>query len=397
VLALAFILIPIHAMALTASELQRQKQYYQAQAEAAKAAAAKKAQEAAMVKTQISNLNGQISQAESAISQTNSQISDTTSKIADLESQIKVQEDNLAQEKEKMHKVINSWYMEGDGGGLFESMLSSNSISEVTTKEQYYESIRQEISGMIDEINKLKDQLKIQKEEQEARMSELNGLKDSQTQQQKSLQSNQIMKNRLLNDTTAAISDLQAQQKVAEQKIAEIQRNINALSSTKSWGTQIVSSGGGLPVPSYYQTGNYTILGNASDPRINVNNYGCLITSFAMIASYYGNSVTPTSIALNPANFDNEGYLRGGAPFGIGVYTSRVASWSEVDNELDNNRPVIASIYLPSVGAINQDGSSHFIVIKGKSGSKYLMNDPIGDGRGYDISQIRSIRIIRQY
>ena len=163
VLCMAFILLPVHAMALTKAELLRQQAYYAEQARIAKEKAAQKAAEAALVKTQISNIDGQIDQTQVAVAQTSSQINDSATKIADLETQIKTQEENLVSEKDKMHRVITSWYMEGDNGGLFEAVLGSNSLSEVTTKEQYYESIRQEIGGMIDQIDKLKEELKNQR------------------------------------------------------------------------------------------------------------------------------------------------------------------------------------------------------------------------------------------
>lgn len=392
ILMLAFILLPVHAMALTSAELQRQKQYYAEQAAAAKAAAAQKAQEAALVKNQISNIDGQIDQTASAITQTSTQINDTASKIADLEAQIKVQEDNMNQEKEKMHRVIVSWYMEGDNGGLFESVLGSNSLSEVTTKEQYYESIRQEINGMIDQINKLKADLKIQKDEQESQKSTLEAMKSDQQARQKSLESNMAYKNQLLNYTNSTITDLKNQEAAAQARITQINAQISALSSTSRWGDQIVSSNDS----SWYfaQTGNQTHLG---DSPYTVSQYGCLITSIAMLSRYYGGSATPSSIASNTGNFDNEGYLLVSSPFGTGVNVggSQSVNWDTVDEEIGNGHPVIVSIYLPTVGAVNRDGSSHFIVIKGKSGSQYLMHDPIGNGRGYNISQVRSMKIVR--
>ena len=116
-----------------------------------------------------------------------------------------------------------------------------------------------------------------------------------------------------------------------------------------------------------------------------------------MIGKYYGNSVTPSSIASNTSNFDREGYLMVASPPGTGVNVggSQSVNWDTVDDEINNGHPVIISIYLPSVGAVNRDGSSHFIVIKGKIGNQYLMHDPIGDGRGYNISQVKSMKIVR--
>jgi len=347
-----------------------------------------------LVKNQINNIDDQIDQTQGAILQTTAQINDTASKISELESQIKTQEDNLKQEKDKMNKVVVSWYMEGDNGGLFEAVLGSDSLSEVTKKEQYYESIRQEINGMIDEINKLKAELKNQKDEQEKQKANFEAMKNDQVARQKSLQSNMAYKNELLNYTNSTITNLNNQAAAAQERIKQIDSQIRALTVTSRWGDQIVSSNDG----SWYftQTGNMTRLGNSP---YTVSQYGCLITSIAMIGRYYGSGVTPSSIASNASNFDNQGYLIVSSPPGTGVSVggSQGVNWDVVDQEIGNGHPVIVSIYLPSVGAINRDGSSHFIVIKGKSGSKYLMHDPIGDGRGYNINQVRSMKIVRPY
>ncbi len=391
ILCISFLLLPFNAFALTQSELQKQKDYYAAQAEAAKQKAAQKQQEANMVANQISSIDSQINQTELAISDTQSQINSTDKKIADLESEIKTQEENLIKQKQKMNQVVESWYMEGDSG-LLEAVLGSSNISEVTTKQQYYESIKQQISGMMDQITKLKNDLISQKEEQQKQKETLQAMKDDQIARQKSLENNLAYKNELLHYTNDTINDLKNQQQQAQDRIKQIDAQIRALSATSRWGDQIVSSDD----PSWYymQTGNTTRLGNSP---YTVSQYGCLITSIAMVATYYGHHVTPSDIASNPANFDSQGYLQVNSPAGTGINVgySQPVNWNTIDDEIANGHPVIVSIYLPSVGAINRDGSSHFIVIKGKSGNKYLMHDPIGPGRGYNISQVRSMKIVR--
>ena len=130
---------------------------------------------------------------------------------------------------------------------------------------------------------------------------------------------------------------------------------MRTLTAITNWGGQIVSSDDNAWY--YSQTGDYTRLGSS---WYTVNEVGCLITSMAMVSTFYGNHITPDWVAQN-AYFTNDG------------------------------RPVIVSVYLPSVGAVNSDGSSHFIVIKNFSDGRYLMHDPIGPGRGYSLGQVRSM------
>ena len=391
ILCVAFILIPMNAMALTSAEYQRQKAYYDAQAAAAAAAADKKKQEAQMVKDQISSINTQINKAEGAISQTDSEIASTQTKINDLESQIKVQEDNLAQEKEKMHRIVNSWYMEGDNGGLFESVLSSNSISDVTTKEQYYESIRQEISGMIDQINKLKEQLKIQKEEQDNQLAIQNGLREDQTQRKESLESNKTYKNQLLNYTNGTITDLKQQQQQAEAKSNEIRAILATIYSSGNTpkGNQLVSS---IDYSWYYNQKNYSTV--LSPSTLTIAEVGCFVTSMAMVATYHHKGMTPPDIVAASVFNTSGSWQRFDGSSGISV-TSMSLDWGRINRELDSDYPVIVSVYTGFGSVYNADGSNHFIVIKGYSDGKYLIQDPYWTNSSYDLSDVRSMKIVR--
>lgn len=383
---------PLSTFALTASQLKAQQEYYAQQAAAAKAQAAAKAAQAAQIKQQIGVVSGQISQTQSAINLTAGQISGTETKIAQLEADIKTQEGNLATEQNKFSDVVASWYMTGQPG-FFEAVVGSSNFSDVVDQQQYLDSVKNQIQNEMDKIKQLKIDLGNQKTDQQNQLASLSSMKQDQISQASDLAQKKSVQNQLLTDANGAIVSLNQQAADAEARIAQLQIQIRALSQTKNWGDQIISSSGGLSVPNYYQTGNQTHLGNSP---YTVSLYGCLVTSIAMVAGYYGSSATPTSIASDSSVFNSEGYMSVNTPPGIGVtvQSSRTIDWSVVDQEISNGHPVIVSILIPSVGKINSDGSSHFIVIKGKSGSKYLMNDPIGDGRGYDTNLVKSMKLV---
>lgn len=391
ILSMAVISLPSITYGATAQELQRQKELNAVIAARAKKDAEAKKQQAAQVQTQMAAIDNEITSTENNLTLTQGQINDTQNKIAELLSKIRDEEENYKKEKEKMDRVLASWYME-DQKGLLETLIGSDNLSEVVTKQQYYDSIKQQLTVSMEKIDAFKAELQKQQDEKSLQLQSLKDLAADQQTQQKNLEYQMNVKNRLLNDTTKMIGELNAQAAAAQARIAQIDAQIRALSATNRWGNQIVSSND----PSWYysQTGNYTHLGNSP---YTVSQYGCLITSIAMIAKYYGNNVTPTSIASNTGNFDREGYMIVTSPSGTGVNvsTSRSVNWNTIDEEISNGHPVIVSIYLPSVGAVNSDGSSHFIVIKGKVGNQYLMHDPIGDGRGYNTSQVRSMKIVR--
>ena len=127
-------------------------------------------------------------------------------------------------------------------------------------------------------------------------------------------------------------------------------------------------------------------------------NYGCLVTSVAMVASHAGKNLKPGDIAVDSEAFvPGTGYLyHSFSANGINV-TVNSASKDILDSELSAGRQVIAGLY---------GGPDHFIVITRKDGDKYIMRDPFlengagDDGSGrpltdkYNLSDITSLRLV---
>jgi hypothetical protein len=108
---------------------------------------------------------------------------------------------------------------------------------------------------------------------------------------------------------------------------------------------------------------------------------GCAVSSAAMVLAYYGVNVDPG--ALNTFLTDNGGYTPQGwlywekaAAFAPGkakhVYED-APSYYLIDNSLLHGNPVIIRIRLSS-------GITHFVVIVGKRGFRYLIQDPGSNG-----------------
>lgn len=106
----------------------------------------------------------------------------------------------------------------------------------------------------------------------------------------------------------------------------------------------------------------------------NVKNIGCLVTSVAMVAKYYGYNMTPGMVAQNPSNFDGVLFNWNGlgyfnvVPLG-GIFSGYV-NWSEVNNALANNHPVIVSV---------EDAYHYVVLFKRDAEGHYIMNDPALD------------------
>ena len=378
------VLFPLASMASLESDLQQKQQ----QLSNAQAAAKNKAQEAQGLSTQIDNLDSGIKSTEQKIQQTDSQILGTQGEIDGLSSNIEVKNKELSELKTQLNSAIVELYRFSSRSDL-ELFFGSASLADSTNQSKYVEAVQLQVNAIFSKVKGVKSDLEKQKSDQEAKKAELDSLKNQQVAYKQGSEYQKSQKDKLLNMTVAQQQQYLALAEKYKGEISKIQAQINTLQGTRSWGTQIVAGGG---VSWYYaQTGNYTRLG---DSPFTVDLYGCLITSVAMVATYYGHNVSPTYIATN-GSFSEGGYLLG-YPSGIGVSVggSQSINWSEVDSQISSGRPVIISVYLPSVGAINRDGSSHFVVIYGRSGDTYLMADPIGPGRGYNLNQVRSMKII---
>jgi peptidoglycan hydrolase CwlO-like protein len=386
---LSLLIMPYSAVADTVSDLQRQKEAYALEAQKAREQSQKKSSEADYLKSKLNQLNAEIREAEYSLSITNGKISETNSLIDSLKKQITEQEDMLEKEKVTMNGIVSSWYMEGDSTSMINNIFSSSNLSEVITRQEYYESIKQQIEIRMEKIEELKKQLYEQKTLQDNNMAELSQHKNNQLLQKNTIEQQRNYQSYLLKSTTNTINELKQQEKNATQKAQEIQSKINRISATKRWGGDITSSNDSSW---YYSQLWYPNLYLGPSPYT-VAQYGCLITSLAMIAKYYGrNYDVPSAVAAS--SFNNGGYL---------VYTPIVSdgwsipiNWDRVDQELSTGHPVVVGVALgEDMG--NSYGVSHFVVLKpySQNGNTYQMHDPLGAGRGYDLSQVKAMRIIR--
>jgi len=111
---------------------------------------------------------------------------------------------------------------------------------------------------------------------------------------------------------------------------------------------------------------------------------GCAVSSAAMIMAFYGVDTDPQR--LNQFLNEHEGYTPQGwiywekaaelSPEHVRKAYEDLPSYHLIDRNLMQGNPVIVRLNLPG-------GSSHFVVIAGKKGYDYLIQDPgSGAGRG---------------
>ena len=186
---------------------------------------------------------------------------------------------------------------------------------------------------------------------------------------------------------TAQLYSLRAQ--LGQEQAQLVAQSNNVTGAIQSDEAQIASllafsqgEGGNIVAPEFLSDGwgNYYNQRDARWGNVYMGNsgyevwqIGCLISSVAMVNSHFGfGSVTPGTIASNPANFTSGGLLYNfalnvpGHPAMINNSPSK--AW--IDSILDRGGTVIVGMFIST-------GGTHFVVLVGRNGpNDYWINDP---------------------
>ncbi len=341
-------------------------------------------------KKQAQNIQGLISDIQSDISYTEGRIDNTEQQITITNAILQ----QLSSDISGLEAKLSSAYV-----GLYELSRASTSetilqtsLNDTITRAQYIQAIQTQLQKEIGNLQ----QSKTDQEQQRKSLEELiAGLEEERS----SLATKKSQQSYLLAGAkrdAASYANLSAE---IQSKIADVEKRLSLLIAQASWGSDIVS----VQDPSWYYRQldypQYYVQPNPNCYDCTIAKYGCLITSYAMVSTYHGTRVTPLDIAqYSSDNFSSNGFLikQPPLPTGLSSVSTSPVNWSRVNSEVDLGHPIIASIYIPSLGAPwNQDGSHHFVVIYGRAGGKYFMHDPLGPGRSYALGNVRSMKIIR--
>jgi hypothetical protein len=138
-----------------------------------------------------------------------------------------------------------------------------------------------------------------------------------------------------------------------------------------------------MPVPRFGQRWDpwqWQKLGHSQTSTI--HDYGCALTCAAMVINYYGIDTDPGRLNdwMKAKGGFSDDLIIWGAAEKLGNGIDFVGRWdwqtvpadlNVINAELDAGNPVIAEVRLPYNGA-----KQHFVVITGRSGATYYINDP---------------------
>jgi hypothetical protein len=154
-------------------------------------------------------------------------------------------------------------------------------------------------------------------------------------------------------------------------------------------GARKIPSAGGLyffsklilPVPRFAQDDPRWADDELGPASSTMGEEGCAVSAAAMVLAFYGQDIDPGR--LNAFLSDSGGYTPQGwlywekaADYHPGLVRHAyedLPSYFLIDSNLERGNPVIVRIHLPN-------GVTHFVVIAGKDGFDYLIQDPASGG-----------------
>lgn len=323
---------------------------------------------------QINQLQGQANTLKNQIAQFNAQIYLTSLKIADTQNKILLlggRIDQLEVSLNDLTQAFSSRAVETYKLSRFENnfmfLLTAADINDAVSRFHYLQKIQEEDQNLLEKLQEAQTTYQGQKTDQETLQAQLK-------QQQANLNAQKVAKNNLLAATQSSEAKYQA---LLSQAIA--QRNAFLSFVTRQGGASILSnqtiqqgSWG------YYYNQRDSLWGNSflGSSHLTMADYGCLVTSVAMMATHFGKSLKPIDIANTASAFFSPNADTALLYWQFNVNGMNVNLSSHSVSELDSllsAGPVIVGLY---------SGPDHYIVLKSGSGGNYIMNDPFLENGG---------------
>lgn len=343
---------------------------------------------------QSSTLNDQLSITDASIQQVQTEIDTSKEKINEfntqilrLESQIKEKEAIIERQKKILASLMQSYWESTQINPLSAYLADGNFASFLVNKDMMSQA-GDRISNLVDSVTDLKSELEQQSAELDKKktdvVSEHEELKD---------------KNEDLQSIKDQRQDLLAQTKGEEARYAKMLARVEQQKQELLNIDQLFSSGfsiGGVSVADFIKknTPSSDALASTSwyysqkDPRwadqnignsnSDMKNWGCAVTSVAMVAKFHGDDTTPGALARKPIfssdliNWQMNGWS--GAKIELASTGSGHGNinWSTIDLQLKSKHPVI--IYIGKTGG----KGGHYVVIhtKDTKKNKYVVHDP---------------------
>lgn len=342
-----------------------------------------KQNKAQTLQNQIELMEGQIASLENDIAKLQEQIDTTTKDINSLISQIEEKEKEIDYKKELLGSVLQAYY-ENNQDSLVELMLRDISLSNYLSQPDYVAQTGAKVDEVLTSVISARDELTEDKRKLEKKNNELKEKQGQVGEKKHYLDNEQGSKEVLLTETQGEEQRYQDLLARVEQQKQELLGDITELSQEKSSELAAVEATlkkpkSGLASTSWYFSQRDSRWGNQHIGLSNslMKNYGCAVTSVAMVLRYHGVDISPGTLAQQPI-FYHDLIVWPKSWKGVKLASSTGhgnIDWNVVDKELKNKNPVI--VFVKST----KRGAGHYVVIHGKDkDGEYVVHDPYWGG-----------------
>ena len=336
------------------------------------------------LENEIELLDAQIAQLDLEIKATQAQIDQTNLEINNLIIRIQIKEGEISNQKDILKSLLRE-INDYDKKTALEILLKSEELSDFLNQAEYVDTVGEKIKNALDKLKEIKEELEEEKLALQNKRAELEKLSKTLLNKKEIADSQKTAKETLLEETKGKeynyqdlLFNVKNQRKTILGDINKLRRNMEAEIARIAALAERPSEN--LASTSWYFSQN--------DPRwknmtigfssSSIDDYGCAISSVAMVYKYYGINIDPARLAKQPIYYyDLIVWPKQWRFLDLVEPPWRVSggltksNWDTIDKQLAGGHPVI--VFIRALGR----GAGHYVVIHSKDSTDYIVHDPV--------------------
>ncbi|MEA1936659.1 MAG: C39 family peptidase [Patescibacteria group bacterium] len=336
------------------------------------------------LENEIELLDAQIAQLDLEIKATQAQIDQANLEINNLILRIQIKEGEIEKQKEFLKSLIRE-INDYDKKTALEIFLKNEELSDFLNQAEYADTVGEKIKNALDKLKEIKEELEEEKVALQDKKAELEELNKKFLNKKEIADTQKTAKETLLEETKGKeykyqdlLFNVRNQRKTILGDMNKLRREMKAEVARIAALAERPSEN--LASTSWYFSQN--------DPRwknntigfssSSIDDYGCAISSVAMVYKYYGINIDPGRLAKQPIYYRDLIYWPNQWRFldlvkhirrKPGKLTKN--DWNTIDRQIAGGHPVI--VFIRALGR----GAGHYVVIHSKDSKGYIVHDPV--------------------
>ncbi len=343
---------------------------------------AKQAQFAGQAQTlgqALDMLNIQIKLTQAKIAAATIQLNDLNAEINDLSGKIDSIDYSLTDLTKTFVSRVRETYMY-PGTSNVVMLTESSGLSDLIRTVEYAKRVRDYDRNILVSLEKSRLDFDAQKQAKEEKQKEVAALQQKLSSDKTALASQVTAKNQLLADTRNNETKYQQLLTQAQAQLASLANFAESVGISLIPHQDLSDSWGKYYNQRDANWGNMLIntQGSGCGGACSVAKVGCLVTSYAMVASHYGGSSSPGDVATNGGDFfPGTALFNSPGPSANGHNATDVndPSLQQLRDALNSGKVIIAGLSING-GPAKSHFSDHWVVLRSVDGDSFRINDP---------------------